>query len=233
MRNTALSVLKHSTFISFRSFCLNNEIFEVGDFAVLGEKNNSVARFLGFVQIQKSNSVHYQGIIRKFLWPFELTHRQNPKRIKLDGTNEVIEDVRESFGIVSLLKIDRKCRVVYATEEDPADLIHQSKLNKNLFFSCRFKIEHEQIEPLFSESNIANTKFDEFTLLDLENASYALNKTPDKKLRPKRKSVLNPIVLSSDSEDSEKARSPKNRNKSIKLTPNSSGKINLLYPNFF
>lgn len=51
---------------------------------------------------------------------------------------------------ISLETIVRKCRVVFATEDDPFDLIHRQKLNKELYFLCRYKIQKYEIEPVFS-----------------------------------------------------------------------------------
>lgn len=126
-----------------------------------------------------------KALVRWYTWARDLENRLNPTRIKFDEGNEVIEDYRGVDVVITLENIVKKCRVVFATEEDPVYLIKRERLDRNLYFSCRYKIIADELQPIFS----ANSDWDEkdvFTTLSVHNSSVASLK--DLKSPLKRKS---------------------------------------------
>lgn len=184
----------------------------MGDFACCKYKGSSKTRICRLMTLYHSNepwhaNAREKAIVRWYTWAKDLENKHNPQRIKFDLNNEVIEDHRGVDVVISLNNIIRKCRVVFATEEDPIDLIRREKLDRNLYFSCRYKIMSDEIEPIFSLDSEWGEK-EVFMTLSVENSP--ITKTADLKSPLKRKTP-------SGSDD-------KNIAKSLRLTP----KMNLL-----
>lgn len=112
--------------------------------------------------------------------------------IEFDKENEVIEDYRDVDIVITLSDIVRKCRVVFGTEDDPADLIKREKLNREIYFACRYKIKgrNKQIEPIFSTGNDFNE-----TEIEVFEERHNAGKTTPKQI------IQNIIVLDSDGEE--------------------------------
>lgn len=74
---------------------------------------------------------------------------------------QVIEDLRYSDRIILLKHLVRKCKVTFATVEDPVYLIKSLHLNVRENFSCRYKITNQCIVPIISSEDPG-----EITILD-------------------------------------------------------------------
>lgn len=64
----------------------------------------------------------------------------------------------------------RKCRVIFAAEDEPFDSISRSQLNKQLFFLCRYAIKHNEIEPILSTSDFKNSQIEVIDLSPKKNS---------------------------------------------------------------
>lgn len=73
----------------------------------------------------------------------------------------------------------RKCRVIFATEDDPCDLVSQQNLNRELFFLCRYKILRNEIEPVFSSTSDFNANQIQVISLSPEQKSPTKLKRPE------------------------------------------------------
>lgn len=178
--------------LAHRSFVLNGEIYFVGDFACVQYKGSSKTRICRLMTLYHSNeswhsNAREKAIVRWYTWAKDLENRHNPQRIKFDLDNEVIEDYRGVDVVISLNNIIRKCRVVFATEEDPIDLIRREKLDRNLYFSCRYKITSDEIEPIFSLNSEWGEK-EVFMTLSVQNSP--ITSTADLKSPLKRKTPV-------------------------------------------
>lgn len=111
-----------------------------------------------------------KALVRWYSWARELESKHNPQRIKFDLQNEIIEDYRGIDIFIALETIIKKCRVIFATEEDPIDLIRRERLNRDLYFFCRYKIILLEIEPLFSPDSELDER-EVFTTLSERNSS--------------------------------------------------------------
>lgn len=159
----------------------------MGDFALCKYKSDS--RICRLMTLFHSNQPWHandreKAVVRWYTWARDLESKHNPQRIKFDLQNEVVEDYRGVDVIISLENIVRKCRVVFATEEDAIDLIRREKLNTDLYFSCRYKICFDVIEPIFS-SDAEWDKNEVFRTLTTHNS--CINNTSNLKSPLKRK----------------------------------------------
>lgn len=205
---------KHCWFFC-RSFVLNGEVYFVGDFAFCkykpaGKSNIRICRLMTLYHSNEAwhSNAREKAVVRWYTFARDLESKYNIMRIKFDLENEVIEDYRGIDVFISLENLIKKCRVVFATEEDPIDLIRKEQLNKDLYFSCRYKIIHDHIEPIFSPDSQWGEK-EVFTTLAVHSSPIA--SITDLKSPLKRKS------LSSNSD-----------NGSTTKTPKLSSKMNLL-----
>lgn len=110
-----------------------------------------------------------KAVVRWYTWARDLESKHNPQRAKFDEDNEVIEDYRGIDVFVALKNLVRKCRVVFCTEEDPIDVIRREKLNRDLYFSCRYKIVFEEIEAIFGPDSEWGEK-EVFSTLSVHNS---------------------------------------------------------------
>lgn len=171
------SSLKKGDYKFYKSCVINSEVYFLGDFAICKYKGKSKRRICRLMTLYESNEPWHQdarnkAIVRWYTWARDLESRCNPEQIRFDCNNEVIEDYRGIDVFISLENVMKKCRIVFATEEDPMDLIIREKLNPDLYFSCRYKIVADAIEPIFA----SDTDWGEnevFTTLSVNKSSLA------------------------------------------------------------
>lgn len=186
--------------MSYRSFTIHGEVFEIGDFAIINKgkaniKNQQkICRILSVFESNESwhADSKYRGSVRWYSFARNLASKCNPQMIEFDRENEVIEDYRDVDVIISLSDIVRKCRVVFGTEDDPSDLIKREKLNREIYFACRYKIKgrNKEIEPIFC----AGSEFNETEIEVFEERQNTPKTTPKQKIQ-------NTIILESDGEE--------------------------------
>lgn len=82
-----------------------------------------------------------------------------------------------------MLHIVKKCRVIFAAEDEPEDYIERKRLNAKLFFLCRFKITDTGLNPVICNDNS----------LSETNICVVANNSPKRKshcespIKPKRR----------------------------------------------
>lgn len=148
----------------------------MGDFALCNYKpgGKTKTRICRLMTVFHSNEAWHadareKAVVRWYTWARDLESKHNPQRVKFDMDNEVIEDYRGIDVFVALKNLVRKCRVVFCTEEDPIDVIRREKLNRDLYFSCRYKIVFEEIEAIFGPDSEWGEK-EVFSTLSVHNS---------------------------------------------------------------
>ena len=105
---------------------------------------------------------------------------------------QVVEDLTCSDGIIFLKHLQRKCKVNFATVDDPVCLIKSPNLNVRDNFFCRYKITDRRILPVLSSEDRGDvTVLDDFDNLDStpKNKTCLLTfKSTTGKSKQKRKS---------------------------------------------
>lgn len=94
------------------------------------------------------------GLVCWYIFASEIDNKHNPKRCDFDKNNEIVQDLRKTENVIKLKHIKKKCNVIFALEDDPVEYIKGFNGNKSIYFFCRYKIEMDFIEPIFSEDNV-------------------------------------------------------------------------------
>lgn len=101
----------------FRSFTINDEVFELGDFAVVKPKNSASNKICRILTMYESNQkwhegARYRGIVRWYTWATELERKCNPHFIEFDKKSEVSTIFDNIALLLKNVKLNRLLKII-------------------------------------------------------------------------------------------------------------------------